>query len=228
MDLNVREVARLLDLPESEVYRQAREGTLPAYRVHDQYLFNRVEILEWAGRNAHRVAPDLYPAGGAGVELAAAVARGGVHHAVPGETREQVLAAVTQLPGIPESVDRSLLLQLMLSREALASTGIGDGIALPHPRDPLVFPSDGPVILLCFLERPVEFDAIDRQEVRTLFTLLSPSIRLHLATLARLAYCIHDAAFRELLAARAPADAILAHVRRLDEEAARSRPPARP
>ncbi len=228
MDLNVREVARLLDLPESEVYRQAREGTLPAYRVHEQYLFNRVEILEWAARNAHRVAPDLYPVGGAGMQLAAALARGGVHHAVPGETREQVLEAVTRLPGIPESVDRALLLQLMLSREALASTGIGDGIALPHPRDPLVFPSDGPVILLCFLERPVEFAAIDRQEVRTLFTLLSPSIRLHLATLARLSYCIHDATFRELLAACAPADAILAHVRRLDDEVAPPRPPDRP
>lgn len=228
MDLSIRDVARLLDLSEGQVYRLARDGSLPASRVHEQYWFNRVEVLEWAASRAHRVAPDLYPSGKTdSVQLGAALARGGIYHRVPGATSEQVFEAVTRLSGIPESVDRALLLQLLICREALASTGIGGGIALPHPRDPLVFPSDGPVVLLCFLERPVEFGAIDGQHVHTLFTLLSPSIRSHLATLARLSYCIHDAALRELLAQQAPADTIHTRVRELDE-AAPARPPREP
>jgi PTS system nitrogen regulatory IIA component len=220
MDLDVHEVAKLLGVSESQVYRQARDGSLPGYRVHDDYLFNRVEILEWLETHHHQAAPDLYRASGDEAGLSSALARGGVHHAVPGATRDEVLEAVTLLPGVPESVDRELLLQLMLSREALASTGIGDGIALPHPRDPLVFPADGPVVMLCFLAQPVDFGAIDGREVRTLFTLLSPSIRLHLATLARLSYCVHDEAFRQLVSAQAPAAEILAKARALDERVA--------
>jgi PTS system nitrogen regulatory IIA component len=43
-------------------------------------------------------------------------------------------------------------LEKLIERERLASTGIGNGIAIPHPRDPLSQPPETPVITTCFLE----------------------------------------------------------------------------
>lgn len=219
MDLSVREVARLLSVSERTVYRWAEQGTIPAHRLHDQYHFNRVELQEWATSQRRRVAPALFseeevpgPAPG----LAAALERGGVHHAVAGTTKAEVLLSLSRLPGVPGGVDRDLLYQLLLSRETLASTGIGDGIAVPHARDPLVLRVEGPTVLLGFLAQPVDFGALDGEAVRVVFTLFAPSIRDHLQTLSRLSFALHDPALRQLLRDQADADAIVARVRGLD------------
>lgn len=222
MDLRVRDVAKLLNVSEKTVYRWAREGSLPAHRVGEQYRFNRVELQEWAATHGHGVSPELFAAADsatAAPSLAAALERGGVYPAVPGERREHVLAAVAELPGVPPNVNRRLLGQLLIGREALASTGVGDGIAIPHPRDPLVVGVEEPYVLLCFLERPVDFGAMDGMPVRVLFTLLAPSVRQHLQMLAKLAFALHDPVLRGLLNDAAPGSAILERVRTLESAA---------
>jgi PTS system nitrogen regulatory IIA component len=219
MDLNLREAAELLQLPEDDVYRLARAGDLPNTRMHDQIRFNRVELQEWAVAHGRRLSPQVQaaaPGGSAAPSVRAALERGGVHGPLAGATREEVLAAVTALPTLPPRVDRDQLLQLLVAREALASTGIGGGIAIPHPRDPLVEPVDEPVLILTLLARGVDFSAIDGQPVHALFTLLSPSVRQHLQLLARLAWLLHDAPLRHLLAERAPGAAILARIEGLE------------
>lgn len=230
MELRVRDVARLLNLSEQAIYRRVRNGSLPAHRVHDQYMFNRVVLQEWAALHKHRVSPELFVSNGSAEELPslhAAIMRGGVFHRVPGESREEVLEAVSQLPGIPPGVNRKLMYQLLLAREALASTSVGDGIAIPHPRDPLVVQVDEPLVLLCFLRQPVDFRAPDGQPVRVLFMLLTPSVRDHLQMLAKLASALHDEALRELLRAAAPKEAILERVH-LIEKSDRIVPARRP
>ena len=221
MELKVRDVARLLNVSEQTVYRWVRSRSLPAHRVHDQYHFNGVELQEWAALHKHRVSPELFAPNGSSKELpslSAAIERGGIFYGVPGESREEVLAAVTRLPGIPAGVDRQLLHQLLVAREALASTSVGDGIALPHPRDPVVVRVDQPAVFLCFLERPVDFGALDGRPVRVLCMLLSPSVRDHLQILARLAAALHDETFKELLHAAAPRVGILNHLRAVEGE----------
>jgi PTS system nitrogen regulatory IIA component len=221
MDLRVRDVARLLNVSEQTVYRWARKGSLPSHRVHDQYLFNRVELQEWAGLHKHRVSPELFTPDGS-VEplpgLLAALERGSIVHELPGERREEVLAAVARLPGIPATVNRQLLYQLLLAREALASTSVGDGIAIPHPRDPVVVHVEQPLVFLCFLRHAVDFGAIDGQPVEVLFLLLTPSIRDHLRMLSRLAAALHDGTLKQLLHAAAPRVAILDRVAALEKE----------
>jgi PTS system nitrogen regulatory IIA component len=48
MQVDVKEAARLLAISEKTVYRWIRQGTLPAYKMNDQYRFNRSELLEAA------------------------------------------------------------------------------------------------------------------------------------------------------------------------------------
>lgn len=218
MDLSVREVSRLLNVPEKTVHRWVREKAIPAHRLHDQIRFNRVEILEWAAARKLRVAPELLaPQGDAELpSLRAAVERGGIHDDVGGGSAAEALEAVTRLPGIPAGVDRALLHQLLIGREALTSTAVGGGIAIPHPRDPVVIGVSEPVVLLSFLRHPIEYGALDAIPVRVLFTILSPTVRVHLQLLARLGNALHDAAFLGLLQAAAPAGAILERLRSLE------------
>lgn len=219
MDLSVREVARLLSVSERTVHRWAEQGTIPAHRLHEQYRFNRVELQEWAAAQRRRVSPALFTEDEGATpapSLAAALERGGVHYRVPGATRAEVLLQLSRLPGVPDGVDRDLLYQLLLGRETLASTAVGEGIALPHARDPLVLRVPGPVVLLGFLAQPVDFAALDGRPVRVVFTLFAPSIREHLRTLSQLSFALHDAALRRLLADEASADAVLARVRELE------------
>ncbi len=221
MDLSVRDVAKLLNVSEETVYRWVRRGSLPSHRVHDQYRFNRVELQEWAALHNHRVSPDLFRANGSvqeGPSLRAAIEQGGIFYGVPGDRREKVLEAVCELPGIPSKVNRRLLYQLLVAREALASTAVGHGIAIPHPRDPVVVRVDKPAVLVCFLSEPVDFQAMDGEAVRVLFTLLSPSVRIHLQLLAKLAFALHDESLMELLRTAAPKQSILQRIGALEAE----------
>src|SRR5207244_13163287 len=103
MDLKLQDVARLLEVDPDTVLGWIKERGLPAHRFLDQYKFNSVELQEWALRNHVRIAPDLDAMNRAPAhsDLAAALERGGVYSDVPGGTRDEVLAAVTRLPGIP-------------------------------------------------------------------------------------------------------------------------------
>jgi nitrogen PTS system EIIA component len=87
----------------------------------------------------------------------------------------------------------------LLEREEMASTGIGRGIAIPHPRTPLDESMEEPVIITCFLENPVDFRAVDGFPVFVLFILLSPSVKTHLHLLSKLAFCVRDVSFVDFL-----------------------------
>jgi len=92
----------------------------------------------------------------------------------------------------------------------LESTAIGDGIAIPHVRNPIVLHVPQPVVTLCFLEAPVDFGALDEKPVHTLFTLISPTVKAHLHLLSRLAFALRNPDFKALIVRQAGHDEILA------------------
>ncbi len=219
MQLTVRDVARLLSVSEKTVYRWIKDRSLPAYRINDQYMFHRADLLEWATANRIALSTDIFEDADPSAEvpsLADAVAAGGVCHGVVGSDTALVLAAAVKAMRLPEEVDREELLRVLIARETLASTGVGDGIAIPHVRNPIVLHVPRPTITLCFLERPVEFGALDGKPVHSLFMLVSPTVRAHLQLLSRLAFALHDTAFRDALARQVPQDEILAEIRRIE------------
>jgi PTS system nitrogen regulatory IIA component len=217
MQLGVRSAADLLNVSEKTIYRWIKEGKLPGYRVNDQYRFNRAELLEWATSNKINVSPALLseePSQAAGQlpTLLEALRSGGIHYRVPGNDKSQVLAAVVELMHLPQEVNRQFLLQVLLARESLGSTGIGDGVAIPHVRNPIVMHIPQPTITLCMLERPVDFAAMDGKPVHTLFTIVSPTIRAHLHLLSRLAFCLQQDAVKHALGQQLDRDGIMAAI----------------
>jgi len=93
-------------------------------------------------------------------------------------------------------------LDLLLARESLCSTGVGDGIAIPHPRFPVVLGLPRPAVRLCYLARPIEFAATDDKPVDKLFVMICPTVHCHLQLLALLAIALRDEGFRAVINAR--------------------------
>lgn len=220
MQLTVREVGTFLNVPEATVLRWIKQRGLPAHQVGGQYRFNRAELLEWATAEKIKVSLELFDQMAGEAEpvphLAEALQAGGIHHNLPGANRDEALRALVGVLPLPEGTDREMLLRLFLAREASASTGIGDGIALPHVRNPIVLNVTLPSITLCYLERPIDFGALDGQPVRVFFSLISPTMRCHLQLLARLSFALHDARFKEAVMRQEPAEDIFRHARRVE------------
>ncbi len=108
----------------------------------------------------------------------------------------------------PEAVAGSLL-QLLLERESLGSTGIGDGIAIPHCKSPVL---NNPVLLFGRSESGVDFHAIDYKPVRLFFLLIAPegAVGVHLKLLARISRLLKKPMVREQLMEAATAEEIAA------------------
>jgi PTS system nitrogen regulatory IIA component len=219
MQLTVRDAARLLGVSEKTVYRWAQKERVPFFRVNDQYRFNRVELLEWATARRIPVSPDIFaePEEGPLPSVTDALEAGGIFYRIAGRDVSSVLGEVVAHMRLPEEVDREYLLQVLLAREALGSTAIGDGIAIPHARNPIVLHVPRPTVTLCFLDEPVDFQALDRRPVDTLFTLVSPTVKAHLHLLSRLAFCLRDQEVKDSLAEQASREVILEVFRRAEE-----------
>ena len=213
MQLVVKDVCRLFDVPEKTVYRWISRREIPAWRVNGEYRFSRDELIEWATERKLDVSKLLAarPGGDEALpSIADALRRGGVHHGVSGTHPRAVLEALVQRLKLPEGTDRAHLLELLLAREAVGTTGVGEGIAVPHVRSPVVLDVDGPSIALGLLETPVEFGAVDGRPVEAVFLLVTPSARVHLHVLSRLARLLKDSTFREAVRRGLPAEDVFA------------------
>jgi PTS system nitrogen regulatory IIA component len=229
MQLTVRDAAAILRVPESTVYHWIQEENLPAKEVNGQYHFSRAELLEWATSRRADLSIDLFEEhagnGGGELDLCAALKAGGIVHGLGGPDKERVLRHMVEGLPLPEGFDREFVLQLFLAREALGSTAVGNGIAMPHPRHPLILPVARPLLHLCFLAQAIDFKAANREPVHTLFVLICPTIRVHLQMLARIAALLRDEPLREVLKRKGAPEEILAAVRRVQEALDRSPSP---
>jgi PTS system nitrogen regulatory IIA component len=228
VNLSVRETAGLLKVSEKTIYRWIKQQAIPAYRFQDQYRFNRAEILEWATSRRLSVASEIFEEPeieGQGVpSLLDAVEAGGVFYRVSGCDKESALREVVELLRLPDEVDRSYLLRVLLAREAIASTAIGNGMAIPHVRNPVVLHVGRPSLTLCFLEQPIDYGALDHKPVNTLFTIISPTTRAHLHLMAKLVFVLRDAAVLNAIAKQESRQAILDAIRRAEQVLAAPQP----
>ncbi len=231
MKLLVRDAARLLDVSEKTIYRWIKQGSIPAYRLNEQYRFNRAELLEWATSRRISLSPEIFreeeSEAASLPRLTEALRAGGIHYRIGGDDKATVLHHVVETLRLPSEVDREFLYAVLLAREALGSTAIGDGIAIPHVRNPVILHLERPMITLCFLERPIDFGALDGRPVNALFTLTSPTVRAHLHLLSRLSFALRDAVFKDAVVRQAPREEILAAAERCERSVALAAAPAR-
>ncbi|MDR2194562.1 MAG: PTS sugar transporter subunit IIA [Treponema sp.] len=151
------------------------------------------------------------------ISLVDLIQRGGVLRDIAGTTPKDVLDRIVQNITVPGSLTRDVLLQAVLERENLMVTSIGGGVAIPHPRNPLVSDENEQFITIAFLNQPVEWQALDSMPVQNVILLVSSSSRLHLHSLSRLHFLCHEESFRALLAKKASKEEIIAAVRGIEK-----------
>lgn len=231
MTLTVRDAAKLLNVSEKTIYRWIAERRLPARRIGDQYRLGRAEILDWVAANRADASIELFtePDEEAGPlpSLEQALTTGGIVYRVEGRTRDEVLRSAVAATRLPEGVNADFVFAVVRAREQLGSTAVGEGIAMPHPRHPLVLHVPEPSVTLCFLEQPVDFGALDGRPVHALFLILSPSVRAHLHLLGRLSFGLRQSSFSRAVHKQAGRHVILKEAARIDELCREVSSPAR-
>jgi len=222
MKLTIKEVARSLDLPSSTLERWIRQGRIPVRRTGNTCMFKKSVLEKWAKNHnllflpperiiVNKPEPILE-------NLLPLMKRGGVFYGIKGDDVQTVLRnAVDKIPGLAES-QKDQLYEKLIERERLTSTGIGKGIAIPHPRTPLSNAIGHPLITTCFLEKAINFGAVDDKPVFVLFILLSQSVKGHLHFLSRLAFCMRDDAFVESLKEPPAADVLCSRIADFEEK----------
>ena len=215
MQLSVNDAAKILKVSTKTVYSWISHETIPFYKINEEYRFNKVELLEWAASQHIKVSPEAFLDAESDMEvlpsLLGSLKAGGISYGVGGEDKASVLRAVIDTIKFPEEeeVDREFLFQVLLAREALGSTCVGEGVAIPHVRNPVVLHVTQPSIWLCFLKHPINFGAPDGQPVSILFTLISPTVRAHLHLLSRLSFALLDKDFKAALSRQAPREELM-------------------
>jgi PTS system nitrogen regulatory IIA component len=201
--MNIEETSELLGLPKATIKRWIRQGKIPVQEINDSHLFDKKKIEKWAQKHniflqADRKALKSRPPG-PNETLIDAMSRGGIFYNVKGKTVSEVFRHTVYQTNISPEVDKDFLVDLLLQREKLASTGVGGGVALPHPRYPLENIFKDSIITTSFIENPVDFKAIDGQPVFVFFMLLSPTTQMHLHYLSRLSFCLRNRKFISFL-----------------------------
>lgn len=222
MELTINNIVKIFAVSEQTVNGWIEKKKMPCIKANEQYRFNYIELLDWALEKKIKLTPEVLALGdrenqGTSV-LYQAVQNGRIHYDVPGGNREDVLKSVVDLLPLPPKVNKTSLWQMLIAREHMMSTAVGNGIAIPHVRNPVVLHIDHPFVTLCFLKKPVDFKAMDGKPVFILFTILSPSVKKHLAILSRLAFCLQNTKLQDYLHARASQEQILAEIRILESK----------
>jgi PTS system nitrogen regulatory IIA component len=136
------------------------------------------------------------------------------------ESKAQILSVLADCFASVYGLDPAHVLERIMEREALGSTGFGRGVAIPHAR---IAGLSRPVAVFLRLERPVEFAAADGMPIDCVFGLLSPDQAgaVHLQALAGISRMMRDDRMHARLLAAPDADTIYAQlVNVIDRDAA--------
>ena len=224
MNIDIKTAAYMLGTSEEMLLRWVKQGVIQPSTAEEGPLFDEKTLRDWAAkrrmpvRRADGVSEPPPPAAVDHASLQAAMLRGGVHFDVSAsDVRGTLKAAVARL-NLSIPVDKEDLLERLMAREALASTGIGGGIAIPHPRKPLATLPEGGIIASCFPDAPVDFMAVDGKPVFVFFLMLSPTTKRHLELLSRLSFCIGNPAVSSILPSLKDEKSLLKAVARVEKE----------
>lgn len=186
--------------------RWVKQGVISPSTVGGELLFDEKVLNSWAAKRRMPIRQVLTASMNDrdlskinSFSLTAVMAEGGVYFDIPGKDVKSVFSGALNQISLPVAIEKEETVQRLSDREALASTGIGGGIAIPHPRKPLAGLPETGLIATCFLESPVDFSAVDGQPVFVLFILFSPSTKRHLELLSKLSFCLSNPELSQLL-----------------------------
>lgn len=187
MDLEIQDVADLLNVSEVTIRTWLDEGKIPAYRIQDQYRFSRFEIEDWVLNHQMDLEEmEIHKGGTRQFSLYRALHKGSLIH-MPGKTKEEIITKTAQMMAKDLELDAEVVADLLLDREKQQPTALNNGIGIPHTRD-LLLSAHYDVVTIVFPEEPVDYGALDGKPVHTMFFLFASEDTRHLHLLAKIAH----------------------------------------
>ncbi len=211
MSLDIQQAADFLGVEQQKIERWLRQGVIPARQQGGQLCFEQDQLASWANkinlpcRKQQKAHAHENP-------LIAALKRGGVHGDLVATTRDKALEAAISRLQLPPKLDRGQLLALLIEREEIVSTGTGGGVAIPHPQQSQVLPLDHSLVACFHLDQPLDYGALDGQDVFCLFMILSLEATAHLKMLSALARALKVPGFVNFLKTKPDLEALITHI----------------
>lgn len=134
-----------------------------------------------------------------------------------GETKKEVITElVDALAKAKEISNPTTIVKVLMEREELGSTGIGQGIAIPHGKSDTV---NKIVAAFGISKKGIDFDALDGEPVYLLFLLVAPpdSAGAHLKALAKISRLLKDKFFRQALREAKTAEEVIKIIKEEDK-----------
>lgn len=215
MELSLTDISNYLGVTANTIQRWVRQGKLPVKRKGANYIFAQKEIEKWSKK--HNIS--LYP-NKTGSEkeavllptLSQTIENGGIYYDIEADSIQTALGfSLDNMENIPSRLKNELFNKLF-ERENVSSTGLGNGIAIPHPREQQE-QLDQSMTAVCFLKNPIEYNALDKKPVSVLFILLCKSLEIHLHILSTLSFCLRDAEFSTFIKSAPDPDSILERIK---------------
>jgi len=214
VELSMKEVMELLNVRENEVVSYIKTRKLPAHKINHQFKFNKEELKEWVIRNGITVSEKFLDMNliKTPVSISELIKKGGIFTGITGPDVKSILADAVLRMRLPSGINSAAVLASLIEREEMMPTAVGKGIAIPHPRNPIISDVENESISLCMLDKPADFHAMDGRNVHSMFVIISANSRRHLEILSKLLYLCQQADFTAMLEARSAEQEILAYV----------------
>ena len=215
MELKMKDMMEILQARENDVIKKIKNAGLPGRMINHQYMFNKQEVKEWIIKRGIRINRHFLELklGDIPVSVAGLIKKGGILTTTSkGRTPAEILTDAVSKMTVPPELKKEAVLSSLIERESMMPTAVGHGIAIPHPRSPVISDVDNESITVCLLSKSIDYKALDAEPVHTMFIVLSANPKRHLEILSRLLYICQQEGFTGLLKNKAPAADILKFV----------------
>jgi PTS system nitrogen regulatory IIA component len=195
-NMSLEDFSRYIGMDVRDVSKLADRGKLPGQKIKGQWRFNRAVVIEWLQQEIHtldgsrlialesamRESPEEL-----GQRVTAMIGLEGIDIALNAKTKASILrelVALAERTGL--LYDAEGLLAALEQREAMCSTALLKGIAIPHPRQPMPYVSSEPLVCVARLPRGIGFGSSYGDRTDIFFLICCHDDRQHLHALARL------------------------------------------
>lgn len=149
--------------------------------------------------------------------IADLIHKGGIFMDVEGTTPEEIYDKVSKMISLPDGMSAEQVYNALCTREKVLSTAVGNGIALPHARSPIMKEEQDQRICVVYLKEPIDMKAPDERMVYVMFILLTQNSQIHMQVLSGLAGLFRSLRFRKALESKAGEAELLSLIRELDK-----------
>lgn len=118
---------------------------------------------------------------------------------VKGDNSSEIYKNAIKQMDLPSEIDKHTILASLCEREELMSTAVGQGIALPHSRNPIIKDEKDERICVVYPAHPINMNALDGNPIYVMFIILTHSLKCHLHTLGLFSTIFRDNDFRATL-----------------------------